>query len=70
VTSCFGCHLPQQANWKKYMQHFEGGESRNWTSYNPQVLRNDIFMLGKHMHGEESTSSRRCARRARWCSAR
>ena len=48
VTSCFGCHLPQQANWKKYMQHFEGGESRNWTSYNPQVLRQDIFMLAKH----------------------
>ncbi|MGH7789693.1 MAG: multiheme c-type cytochrome [Candidatus Binatia bacterium] len=49
VTSCFGCHLPQQANWKKTQNHFEGGESRNWTSYNPQVLRQDIFMLGKHM---------------------
>ncbi len=35
VTSCFGCHLPQQANWKKDMKHFEGGETRNWTSYNP-----------------------------------
>jgi hypothetical protein len=48
VTSCFGCHLPQQANWKKYSQHFEGGESRNWTSYNPQALRQDIFMLARH----------------------
>ena len=48
VTSCFGCHLPQQANWKKDMQHFEGGASRNWTSYNPQVLRHDIFMLARH----------------------
>ena len=48
VTSCFGCHLPQQADWKKYNQHFEGGESRNWTSYDPQVLREDIFMLAKH----------------------
>jgi hypothetical protein len=48
VTSCFGCHLPQQANWKKYSQHFEGGETRNWTSYNPQVLRHDIFMLSRH----------------------
>jgi hypothetical protein len=48
VTSCFGCHLPQQANWKKDMQHFEGETSRNWTSYNPQVLRHDIFMLAKH----------------------
>ncbi len=45
VTNCFGCHLPQQANWKKAMNHFEGGESRNWTTYNPQVLRDDAFML-------------------------
>ncbi|HEY2773694.1 MAG TPA: hypothetical protein VGK20_06550 [Candidatus Binatia bacterium] len=48
VTSCFGCHLPQQADWKKDSQHFEGGQSRNWSSYDPQVLRNDIFMLGRH----------------------
>jgi hypothetical protein len=48
VTSCFGCHLPQQANWKKDSNHFEGEETRNWTSYNPQVLRHDIFMLARH----------------------
>jgi len=53
VTSCFGCHLPQQANWKKDMQHFKGGETRNWTSYNPQVLRHDIFMLAKHSSGKD-----------------
>lgn len=45
VTNCFGCHLPQQANWKKDMAHFEGDESRNWTSYNPQVIRDDAYML-------------------------
>ncbi len=45
VTNCFGCHLPQQANWKKEMNHFEGETSRNWTSYNPQVVRDDAFML-------------------------
>lgn len=45
ITNCFGCHLPQQANWKKEMNHFEGGESRNWTTYNPQVLRDDALML-------------------------
>ena len=45
VTNCFGCHLPQQANWKKEMNHFEGEESRNWTTYNPQVLRDDGYML-------------------------
>ena len=45
VTNCFGCHLPQQANWKKSMNHYEGEVSRNWTSYNPQVLRDDAFMM-------------------------
>ncbi len=45
ITNCFGCHLPQQANWKKEMNHFEGGTTRNWTTYNPQVIRDDGFML-------------------------
>lgn len=46
ITNCFGCHLPQQANWKKQMNHYEGEVSRNWTTYNPQVLRDDGYMLG------------------------
>ncbi len=46
ITNCFGCHLPQQANWKKNMNHYEGEQSRNWTTYNPQVVRDDGFMLG------------------------
>ena len=46
VTSCFGCHLSMQANKKMPNRHFEGGDSRNFTSYNYQVLRDDIFMLG------------------------
>jgi hypothetical protein len=45
ITNCFGCHLPQQANWKKQMNHYEGELSRNWTTYNPQVLRDDAYML-------------------------
>ncbi len=48
VTSCFGCHLPQQANWKIDKKHYDGGATRNWTSYNPQLIRHDIFMLGRH----------------------
>ncbi len=47
VTSCFGCHLSMQANRKMPNRHNEGGDSRNFTSYNFQVLRDDIFMLGK-----------------------
>ncbi|MCH9031513.1 MAG: hypothetical protein IIB00_04555, partial [candidate division Zixibacteria bacterium] len=45
VTNCFGCHLPQQANWKKESIRYEGEETRNWTTYNPQVIRDDGFML-------------------------
>lgn len=48
TTSCFGCHLPMTANKKKPMLHNEGEESlRNYTQYNFQTLRDDIFMLGK-----------------------
>ena len=47
VTSCAGCHLSMEANRKMPNRHNEGGDSRNFTSYNFQVLRDDIFMLGK-----------------------
>ena len=46
TTSCFGCHLPMQANLKQPMLHNEGLETRNYTSYNYDVLRDDIYMLG------------------------
>lgn len=47
VTSCFGCHLSMTANRKMPNRHYEGDESRNFTQYNFQVLRDDIFMLGR-----------------------
>jgi hypothetical protein len=47
TTSCFGCHLSQRANVKKPNLHNEGGESRNWVSYNFQTLRDDIYLLAK-----------------------
>lgn len=46
TTSCAGCHLPIQANWKTERHHYEGGETRNYASYNPQVVRDDMFQLG------------------------
>jgi hypothetical protein len=46
TTSCFGCHLSMSANQRMPMLHNEGGESRNWTAYNFQVLRDDVYMLG------------------------
>ncbi len=48
TTSCAGCHLPIQANWKTELHHFEGGETRNFATYNPQVARDDMFQLGRH----------------------
>ena len=47
ISSCFGCHLSQRTNVKKPMLHNEGLMTKNWTSYNFQVLRDDIFMLGR-----------------------
>lgn len=46
TTSCAGCHLPIQANWKTERHHYEGGETRNYATYNPQVARDDMFQLG------------------------
>jgi hypothetical protein len=48
TTSCAGCHLPIQANWKSERHHYEGGESRNFATYNPQVVRDQMYQLGKH----------------------
>jgi hypothetical protein len=48
TTSCAGCHLPIQANWKTDRLHYEGGETRNYATYNPQVARDDMFQLGHH----------------------
>src|SRR5207248_6218599 len=45
-TSCFGCHIPQRANQRKQMLHNEGQITRNYTNYNYQTLRDDVYMLG------------------------
>ena len=47
TTSCGGCHLPIEANWLTERHHYEGGITRNFATYNPQVLRDDVFMLGR-----------------------
>ena len=46
ATSCFGCHLPMKANQRVPLNKFEGVTDRNYTTYNPQVVRDDVFMLG------------------------
>jgi len=45
--SCFGCHLPQKANLKMPHLHWDGDVTRNYTPYNFQTLRNDVYMLAK-----------------------
>ncbi|MEN3335004.1 MAG: hypothetical protein V7641_4369 [Blastocatellia bacterium] len=48
TPSCFGCHLKMKANQERPMLHNEGEEDlRNWTSYNFQTLRDDVFLLGR-----------------------
>jgi len=48
TTSCAGCHLPIEANEKTERHHYEGGATRNFATYNPQVARDDMFQLGRH----------------------
>jgi hypothetical protein len=48
ATSCGGCHLPAQANWKTSKHHYEPDETRVYATYNPQVARDEMFQLGKH----------------------
>jgi hypothetical protein len=45
APTCYGCHLSMTANQKMPMLHNEGLTTRNWTSYNFQVLRDDVFSL-------------------------
>jgi hypothetical protein len=48
LPSCFGCHLKMEANQERAMLHNEGEQKlRNWTSYNFQTLRDDVYMLGR-----------------------
>jgi hypothetical protein len=49
TTSCGGCHLPIEANWKTRANRYERDETRNFATYNPQVAREDMFQLGRHM---------------------
>jgi len=46
APTCYGCHLSMTANQRTPMLHKEGLTTRNWTSYNFQILRDDIYTLG------------------------
>jgi hypothetical protein len=46
ATSCFGCHLNMKANQRVQQNKFEGVVDRNYTTYNPQIVRDDVFQLG------------------------
>src|SRR5438876_8715840 len=46
AINCFRCHLPMRANQRVALNKFEGITTRNFTSYNPQVIRDDVFQLG------------------------
>jgi hypothetical protein len=49
TTSCGGCHLPIEANWQSEVHRYEGETTRNFATYNPQVARDEMFQLGRHM---------------------
>ncbi len=45
--SCYGCHLPQRANVKMPHLHWDGDVTRNYTPYNFQTLRDEVYMLAR-----------------------
>jgi hypothetical protein len=47
ATSCFGCHLAMVGNKQVAASKYEGTTTRNYTGYSPQVVRDDVFMLGR-----------------------
>ena len=54
MTSCFGCHLSMEANANRPPLHGKGETAtRNFTTYNYQVLRDDVFMLGRDSTAKE-----------------
>ena len=55
TTSCAGCHLPIEANWKTQSHKYDGETSRNFATYNPQVVRDQMFQLGKHQSTKGGT---------------
>ena len=55
TTSCGGCHLPIEANWKTESHKYEGGTARNDATHNPQVARDQMFQLGKHQDTKNNT---------------
>lgn len=54
ITSCAGCHLPIEANWKTARHHYDDGVTRNYATYNPQVARDAMFMLGRRGPANDS----------------
>lgn len=56
TTSCAGCHLPIEANWKAKIHKYDDEATRNYATYNPQVARDDMFQLGKHQTTKTSES--------------
>ncbi|MBW3539142.1 MAG: hypothetical protein KY476_02635, partial [Planctomycetes bacterium] len=45
--SCYGCHLPQKADKKMPELHNEGDVGLNYTAYNWQTLRSEVYMLAR-----------------------
>ncbi|MBL8773730.1 MAG: hypothetical protein JNK30_20260 [Phenylobacterium sp.] len=55
TTACAGCHLPIEANWEAKVHKYEGETTRNYATYNPQVARDEMYQLGKHMTTKGAT---------------
>ena len=66
ATSCFGCHLPMKANQRVAQNKFEGVTDRNFTTYNPQVVRDDAEVIVRETVHVHRGARRRIGRAARF----
>ena len=67
MTSCSGCHLPQEQNVSSPMQHYEGTDHAQLRVVQPAGHPHRRLHARRERHDQGPHASRRCARRARWC---
>jgi len=56
TTSCAGCHLPIEANWKSATHKYEEDYTRNYATYNPRLRAMTCSSWAEHMPTKSSGS--------------
>ena len=58
TTSCGGCHLPSEANWKTEGHHYEGAVARVFATYNLSLIHISLKEYFSHQYlGQDALRS-------------